>query len=505
MIWKLVALIFITGLVTSCTPNAGTPSAVAAEAGIPAATPTLRPAYSESACPFEAPEGYVLVCGYLTVPENRSRPEEGDIRLAVAIFKSTAASPAPDPVIQLAGGPGASPLGALNIVLKNGGGEILKQRDFIIFDQRGAGYSEPDLFCQPYDEYLWNARELNTSQAEYNAGALPSLGKCLEEWRAEGVDLEAYNSAENAADVNDLRLALGYDQVNLYGISYGSRLALTVMRDHPEGLRSVILDAVYPPQVNLDLDMAANAERALGLLFSACAESEACTAEYGDLEAKFYTVIDRLNASPAQIDVFGPYRSSFYKVYIGGDLFIDLIYGSLYKYTSLPYLPLIIQLAYEGHYSELEELIATGIGSGLSTGMLWSVFCREEIPFEIADSAPGGKVPKQLSQHFSLQTSLDICRLWNIPPAASIENEAVVSNIPVLIYAGLHDPITPPSYAEAAAATLSRHYYYLFPNAAHGVMRSDTCALQIGLDFLENPAHEPDHACMGDLSGLKLP
>ena len=513
---KLISAILITFLITGCTrPVVPTNTPAASPSPEPSPTPTTvpkptttySPAFEVTECPFEVPKGYAPICGYLTVPEDRSQADGRTIRLAIAVFKSTSANPEPDPVIHLAGGPGSSPLGATPFILKNGGNDILAHRDYILLDQRGVGNSLPNLYCQPYDEYLWDAHELDLSLDEYNAGAFPSLEICLTEWRTQGINLASYNSAESAADVNDLRLALGYEQVNLYGTSYGTRLALTVMRDHPEGIRSVIIDSVYPPESNLDLDLALNAERTLALLFSACAESPACTTNYGNLETKFYEVVDRLETNPVQVEVNGPYRSSPYRVYLDGDLWIDMIFGGLYSVGSLADLPGIIQTAYEGRYTELSEIVGGGIGSPLSAGMFWSVFCREEIPFEINITPPpeAEGIPEQLSKHFSEQYALEICQLWNIPAADPVENAPVISDIPTLIFAGQHDPITPPRYAESTAATLNHAYYYLFPNMAHGVMRSDPCALQIGLEFLNNPALEPDISCMASLVGFKLP
>ena len=513
----LMVLMILVVLVAGCNLNATNPATslpiTETQPSVATATPTLErppaygPAFEVNACPFEVPKGYDPICGTLTVPENRSQPEGRTIHLAVAIFKSYLPDPAPDAVIQLTGGPGSSALtNAAPIVRSSTGNYILGRRDYILFDQRGVGYSEPNLYCQPYDEYLWNARERNISTSEYNAGALPLLEKCLADWRAQGIDLAAYNSVENAADVNDLRLALGYDQVNLYGTSYGSLLALTVMRHNPEGIRSVILDSVDPPQANVDLDLARHADRALELLFSGCAESASCAAQYGDLKTQFYATVDRLKANPVVVEVNGPYRSSPYKVYLDGDLFIDTIFAGLYSVDSLSDLPRLIQAAYDEHYSELSDPIGGGaIGSPLSTGMFWTIWCGEQVLFELnAGPLPEG-IPPQLSSHFSIQPLLGTCQLWNIPTVDPSENEPVSSDIPTLIFAGLHDPITPPDYTESVAETLSHHYYYLFPNRAHGVMRSDWCALRIGMDFLDDPSHEPETSCMHDLSDISFP
>lgn len=191
---KLTVYMILVGLAAGCNMNATNPATSFPVAGtqspVAAATPTLErpsaygPAFEVNTCPFEIPKGYHPICGTLTVPENRSQPGGRTIQLAVAIFKSSSPDPAPDPVIQLTGGPGSSALmNAEPIVRSTSATTILERRDYILFDQRGVGYSQPNLYCQPYDEYLWNAREQNISTGEYNAGALPYLENCLAGWR----------------------------------------------------------------------------------------------------------------------------------------------------------------------------------------------------------------------------------------------------------------------------------------------------------------------------------
>jgi pimeloyl-ACP methyl ester carboxylesterase len=472
----------------------------------PTQPPAYTPTFEEADCAFEVPEGYQPKCGYLIVPEDRSDPQGRQIRLHVAVLASTDASPAPDPVIHLAGGPGSSALAAALPILRKGGSEILKRRDYILFDQRGTQYSDPYLYCLPYDEYLWDAHELDLSLDEYYDGGLPKLAACIQDWQTQGINLAAYTSAESASDVNDLRLALGYDQVNLYGTSYGTRLALTVMRDHPEGIRSVILDSVYPPQVTLDLELAANANRSLQQVFQACASDDACADNYGDIEAEFYEVVARLEKAPVVVEVFGPYREQPYSVYLDGDLFIDAVFVSLYSTVSIADIPHFIRAAYEESYAELSEFVGGAIGSPASTGLFWSVTCGEEVPFEIDAPGPSDSagVPLVLREHFSERYTLDVCAVWDVPPASAIENNAVLSDIPTLIFSGRYDPITPPRWAEDAAQTLSLHYFYEFPNMAHGVMRSNPCALQMGLAFLDDPLHAPESSCMEEAEGLQF-
>jgi pimeloyl-ACP methyl ester carboxylesterase len=479
-----------------------TPTAVVIPSLVNNATPPTAyvPTVEAADCAFEVPDGYHPKCGYLIVPEDRANPTGRKIRLHVAVFKSTDANPAPDPVIQLAGGPGGSALVAAFPILLNGGGDILKRRDLILFDQRGTQYSKPFLYCLPYDEYLWDAHELDLSLDEYNNGALPQLATCLDDWRQQGINIAAYTNAEIAADVNDLRLALGYEQVNLYGTSYGTRLALEVMRDYPAGIRSVILDSAIPPQANLDVDLAANVNRSLQEVFRACVADALCAGDYGDIEAKFYEIIDRLEAAPVQIAINGPYRDQPYMVYLDGDLFIDMIFVSLYSMVDIPNIPHLIQAAYEESYDELSNPAGRAIGWPVSTVLFWSITCSDEVPFEIGvpENPELGNVPNVLREHFTERYTLNVCSLWNVPASGAVENEAVVSSIPTLLFSGRYDPVTPPRWTELAAETLSVHYLYEFSDMSHGVMRANPCALQIGLAFLDDPLNKPDATCFPD-------
>jgi pimeloyl-ACP methyl ester carboxylesterase len=200
---------------------------------------TPSSAFQSAPCPFKPAAGVVegkdVRCGYMTVPEDHSRPQGPTIRLAVAIFKSASPSPAPDPVVDLQGGPG-TPLLAYASDLTPG---IISSiwtgdRDFILLDQRGVGYSQPSLAC-------------TESTTMPHATSQQVLRACHDRLVRQGINLDDdYTTIQNAEDVHDLVRALGYQQVNLYGISYGTRLAITVMRLFPSDVRSAVLDSTSP-------------------------------------------------------------------------------------------------------------------------------------------------------------------------------------------------------------------------------------------------------------------
>jgi len=235
--------------------------------------------FTETDCPFETPADEDITCGVLTVPENRQTDNGATVELMVAILHARSDSPQPDPIIYLEGGPGGSALAGIDTWYNT---PYRQDRDFILFDQRGTGFSLPSLNCTEMDE-----DDIESA-----------VEQCRDRLLAEGVDLTAYNSRENAADVEALRLALGVDQVNLYGISYGTRLALTVMRDYPDGLRAVVIDSVYPPNVDTGYLFPSDTYALISAMFADCAAQPDCDAAFPDLEARFYDALYAIADAP---------------------------------------------------------------------------------------------------------------------------------------------------------------------------------------------------------------
>lgn len=462
--------------------------------------PDYVPVFEPGECMVQVPASYGMECGFLVVPEDRSQPGGPTIRLPVSIFRARGPNPAPDPVFHLVGGPGGNLLGTAMFYLNAGGERFLESRDYVLFNQRGTHYAEPSLLCPGQEEFRLDLATQDLEKEERDAREIEFLLGCRDYLVEQGINLAAYNSAANAADVDDLRIALGYDQVNLYGISYGTRLALTIMRDRPEGVRSVILDSVYPLQVGLDVELATNADRAFTTLFEGCAADSFCSQQYPNLEEVFYQVVEQLAAQPATVQL----ERGLDAVYLDGDLFLDAIFGSLYRTDALPWIPLMIYEASRGNYDPLQTpLRATLDESGISRGMYHAVQCYEEVVFESYQDAleDASGVPAPVADHFDPSLSLTLCESWAAGQAGSEENEPVTSPLPTLVLSGQYDPVTPPAWGRLAAETLENSTFYEFPGVGHGVMRSDECGLEIGLQFLDDPSVEPDASCIEALAG----
>jgi pimeloyl-ACP methyl ester carboxylesterase len=488
----IVALILVPGCAGARTTITSEPNALVPEGG--SYVPTFEPAE----CQFDVPSDHTVECGYLTVPENRNQPRAQMIRLHVAIFRSANPSPASDPLVHLVGGPGGDRLDSSGPHMKACGDRILEGRDYVLFSQRGTRYAEPSLECPGHVDFGWELAEQRLSQTEREAREIGFLLGCQDALLQQGIDLSAYNSATNAADVNDLRIALGYEQVSLYGGSYGTRLALNVMRDYPDGIRSVILDSVVPLQVDTAASLAARANRAFEVLFDACATDVACNQRYPDLKEVFYRVVDDLNANPITVTI----REGTIAAWVDGNVFLEAIFGTMYRTDAIPWIPLMIDQAGRGNYDPIKyPLEVIYDRSYISWGMHYSVDCREEVPFSSYEDslARAADLPSPVVGHFASQFAHLLCKSWKSGQADPIENEPVVSDIPTLVLSGQYDPVTPPDWGRLAAETLDNSFFYELPGIGHGAMCSNECGLELSIQFLADPTTAPDASCIGGL------
>jgi pimeloyl-ACP methyl ester carboxylesterase len=464
---------------------------------------SYQPVFEPASCVFPVPPGTNPECGYLVVPENRAHPDGAQVRLHVAIFHSHAANPDPDPLVHLSGGPGSSALALSGYLLRTGLDAVLESRDLVIFDQRGTGYSQPVLNCPERQAITPQLMQGSLSPAEEEGLIVDAFRRCRERLYAQGIDLSSYTSAASAADVEDLRLALGYAQFNLHAVSYGTRLALTVLHDHPQTVRSVVLDSTLPLQVNLYTALAPNAARSFQVLFDNCASEPVCSQTYPDLEKTFYELVDQLNASPLTVQVHA--GGGVYPVRVDGDLLVDVLFTGLYNPYVISYMPEMIADIRRGNTAILEDRLALYFDTSTALGLQMSVICAEEVPFsspqEAFDLAQG--TPPQIGNFFptSVQPLFAACQNWGATPDPR-ENEPVSSSIPALVLAGEYDPITPPAWGRLAAESLDQAYFYEFPGNGHWVTRSSGCALSMMLAFLKQPESAPDAGCISNIGEI---
>ncbi|HEX2997270.1 MAG TPA: alpha/beta fold hydrolase, partial [Anaerolineales bacterium] len=445
-------------------------------------------------------------CGYVTVPENRAKPFDDDnsIRLAVVVLRAADTHSTQSPTFLLGGGPGQDVIGMYEGLLKSYQslqkdgfpeeaypGHLqdmqqfmavmdlsmadLQKREFIYFDQRGAGYSKPSLKCHGDG---WR--------------------DCKDRLVSSGVDLPAYNTLENAADVNDIRLALGYEQINLQAGSYGTRLALEIMRQYPQIVRSAVVDGVAPPQVDWAAEMVRRYDDALQVLFDHCQANTACQAAYPDLETEFYTLVERLNVQPVEVQIGDGVET------LNGDALRDTVWNALFDANKIRFLPMMIHQVSEGHTEVWGQILApSGVGGdeeSIAWGMHFATECSERWAFETPQDLvkASEELPPAIRESVvrDFADTFQDCEEWDVPPAPTIVHEPVQSDIPTLLLSGEFDPGTQPVFAELAAQTLSHHYSYVFPYLGHTDGFTSSCHASVVSAFLDDPYQAPDTSCI---------
>lgn len=472
----------------------------------PAQAQDALPRFEAAGClPWFRGDLFNIECGRLFVPEDRNDPDSPTLALAVAIYRSGAADAAPDPTIILGGGPGSGVVAASGGMMEAGLVRFLQHGDVIFFDQRGTGLSEPSLECPEVDlGEAWQIRHPAAPDDMARQTTETAL-LCRDRLVRQGVHLAAYTSAASAADVADLARALDYEQVNLYGGSYGTRLGLTILRDYPALVRSAILDSVLPVQANTNVELGANANRVLNRLFAGCAADERCGAKYPDLGQTFFELVERLNAEPLRLTVQNAVLGEAEAVVIDGYRFANIIFRRLYSTDAIPFLPRLIAETAAGDLDRLTEAASLSLYIFTSTadGMGYSVNCGEEIPFFDADAvrAAAADLPPMIQEVVTAQADMAaaICVGWEMPAPDPLENEPVTSDIPALVLAGEYDPITPPAWGRLAAETLGRSFFFEFPGVGHGVVSASRCGSQMALAFLNTPTAAPDSSCIAQM------
>lgn len=458
-----------------------------------------RFSWQEADCEFTEPADVASSCGWLTVPERWDRDDDSDtIRLHVGVFSDGGSG---TPVVYLEGGPGGDALANIDSSFASLWGPIVEQHDLVIIGQRGTGAAEPTLQCDAaldlgldlLDDLLAPAEEAAAYEAAYD--------ECTEGFRSDGVDLAAYNSVQNANDVEALRLALRFDQWNVIGISYGTRLGQTLMRLHPDGIRSVILDSVLPTRREAGVDIPTVAQRAYGVLFEECAASPVCSGAFPDLERRFFSLVDRLDADPISFDVSDAITGEQYPARMDGGDLIDIGFQALYSKEAFAGLPELVAQLESGDTSGIETLVGLQVTNlpFVAGGMYWAVQCHEEVPFVRPGDADAGRTGNPYFDRMSppeLDDAADrLCASFDAGAADPVEDELVVSDLPTLLMAGRYDPITPPADAESLLEGLANASYVELPHTGHAAL-VDPCGQEIALAFLAEPTAPPSTDCV---------
>jgi len=399
-------------------------------------------------------------CTRIEVPENPDEPDGGQIRLRVALISALNLEPRRDPLVILAGGPGQAATDFF-LTYSYAFDRIRLNRELLLIDQRGTGQSNP-LNCD-------SATVVRDSYAE-TSKVVPAVEACLESLSG---DPRYYTTSVAVRDLEHVRRALGYGKLNLYGVSYGTRVAQHFMRRFPESTRSVILDGVVPPEVALGPGIATNAQAALDALIERCSGDPGCSERFPDLERAFDELHQRLKENPVEVEINDPDDGSRIRQQFSELDFASAVRLSSYSPTTLAILPLLIDAAWrEERYEPLAaqaRMSERMLDNMVSVGMHNSVVCTEDAPFFDASAI----TDESLHETYLGRTVLDMleltCGIWPEGYRDPDFKEPLRSNIPALLLSGEFDPVTPPAYGAQAAAGLGNSLHLIGPGQGHGL------------------------------------
>ena len=444
-------------------------------------------------------------CGQLIVPENRHRWNGKMISISVAIIPSITQPAQHEPVFYIAGGPGGDAMGDAEFLVPT----LNQTQDLIVSAQRGTLDATPALLCPEIDAFNADAVSLVYDAPSTGTLHVAATKACHDRLVSEGIDLSAYNTFENIEDFVDLRKLLKVRKWSIFGTSYGTYVALTLMRLHPENLVSVTIDSIVPPSV-ASLGWAwSSAGEGFNNLFDACAAQPSCASKYGDVRSKFTRQVQELEDHPlTTTSTYKPGGPPVKVVLDGGALVNWFVAGGRSLFATVPS---AIEELVNGHPVQIAAnragLANPAAESVQGYGLTYGVFCSEWIPYEPqSEILAKGRIAfpdypdSVLSQAPQLPFTTEDCAVWNVPKAPRSIRDVTTSSIPTLIIDGTFDGKTSPMWAEYVAKSLSNSTTIIIPGIGHFVTPQSPCVQSVVESFLADPNSKPDTSCVTGLS-----
>lgn len=419
-----------------------------------------------------------LKCGEYEVFENRSTRKGRKIKLKILVFPATGPNRAPDPFVYIPGGPGSSATEDAPYIAAEYA-KIRERRDLLFIDQRGTGGSHP-LNCE-----FFNPADPQSYLGYFYP--LDQVKKCRTELEAIA-DLTLYTTPIAMDDFDDVRAALGYEQLNLFGGSYGTRASLVYLKRHPKSVRTVTLQGVAPTNQHMPLDFAQVHERALLGTITECGADDACKRAFPNLRNEAKAVLDQLMKGPVEVEV-REQQGGKRTVTLSRNLAAEAIRYMLYSPPGASRVPFVLHAAAQGNFAPLAEaalhyrrqIVATG-----SNGLYLSITCAEDLPW-IKPGEGERMAANTFLGDYRLQQQREACALWPRARIAADYGEPTKSDVPVLILTGEWDPVTPPANGDAVARFLSNSLHLVVPDGAHGFggLEGGACLTRLTADFVE--------------------
>lgn len=460
-------------------------------------------------CPFSVPQGVQVTCGKLEAPEDYAELEGDKIKLFTAIIHSPNTAAASDAVVLLPQNAGISLTDSISYIGRQLAG-LLEDRDLVYYEYRGLGQSDVDLNCpEYYDAYLQTWLEALNPDEEA-ALYTPALETCKERMFNAQVDPTLFTIDEMAADLNLLRLALGYSQFDLLAGGYGSELALVMARDYPQAVRSVALFEPAFPKAYRTAEMhAISLQQSLNLLFNRCTADEKCRLAYPELEQRLYSTVDQLNTRPAEIKLFFPGENSLTTVQVSGYDFLMLLRNMLLYRSTIYEIPWLVNEVSRGNTNKIAvELQQYGIMPAevaeLSLGLEVNAVC-EGLHTNFWQATPASRnvdpvVLEAIVAEWRVYEQL--CPVWTGRQLGMPAGQALTSEVPLIIFQGEFTPGYSPEIVDELLRGMKNARHIVAPNVSNDAFSGENCAGQLLYDWLQEPGRDQDTSCMNNTEPL---
>ena len=430
------------------------------------------------------------LCGEWVQPLDPEKPNGETITLSVTKLPSTALEPAADAFTLINGGPGGSSIDML-VDMAGIASSFTRERDVIVIDQRGTGRSAP-MRCDALTD--------TTNEVDFE-DIVPLTEMCLQNlpWQP-----EFFSTTVAVQDLENLRQALGYQQWSIYGVSYGTRVAMQYLRQFPDSVRSIVIDGVVPPDEVLGANIAMHSETALQQVFERCAQDASCNTAFPNLPADFAKLKADLKRAPVSTLINHPITGEPTDVELTYDHLAVWLRLALYGPETSSLIPLIIHEAAAGkNYGSIAAnalRLIDNLTNALNYGMHNAVMCTEDAPF-YNDQQIDMEALEATYIGSAMYKTLDaMCSVWPQGPIHPQMKEPVTSDLPVLVLSGEFDPITPPAWGEAVMPGLSNAVHLVAPGQGHGTIARG-CMPKLILEFVEDPKPQDiDASCLTHLA-----
>jgi pimeloyl-ACP methyl ester carboxylesterase len=413
-------------------------------------------------------------CGILAVPEDPATPAGRKIDLFVAVVPALNRRASAAPLFLLAGGPGQA---ATDLYTSHAGAFARANRnhDIVLVDQRGTGKSEP-LVCSYPDD--WRGTEESMPELRRATSA------CLAKY---GDRVRFYTTSVAVRDLDRVRIALGYPAVDLYGSSYGTRVAELYMRRHPAETHAVVLDGVTYPEQAIGPDTPLDGERALDLIMARCGSAPDCAGAYPNLTAELRDLRRRFGPEKLPLVIADPTTGEPFSLDFNRGVFAASLRFLSYNAVEASLLPTLIHQAAIGRAAPMAAetfMMARQIRDQLASGMQNSVVCSEDVPYFHVSGAERQRIEQTYQGADQLDALVEICKLWPKGPVDADFHEPLHSAVPTLLLSGEADPVTPPADAERVARGLTHARDLIIPGEGHGQVVTG-CVPKLMADFLD--------------------